>query len=114
VGDALSGPVWRNVRFLRHEIEGARADFLAALEGREIEPDTLPVLPPQRKRRQSMQAEIEQFLAKLSQENAPVWWDWPDAKFCRELRKVRGFPVENKTIIRARKAVRQRETSKDN
>ena len=25
--------VWRNVRFLRHEIEGARADFLALLEG---------------------------------------------------------------------------------
>jgi hypothetical protein len=25
--------VWRNVRFLRHEIEGARVDFLALLEG---------------------------------------------------------------------------------
>jgi hypothetical protein len=30
--------VWRNVRFLRHEIEGLKAEFVAQIEGREIEP----------------------------------------------------------------------------
>jgi hypothetical protein len=101
--------VWRNVRFLRHEIEGARADFLASLEGREIEPDTLPL----RKRKQSMQAGVEQFLARLYKDGPPEWWDWPLTRFDKELRKLRNFGVGIDTIKRARREV-TKQASKGN
>jgi hypothetical protein len=135
--EGLPRTVWRRVRFLRREIEGAKADFLAWLEGRqieaeapasqsiqralkgeaieiarvegrEIEPGTPPALPPQRKRRQSMQAEIEQFLVKLYKDGPPEWWDWPLTRFCLEVRKLRAFNVGNDTIKRARRAVANR------
>jgi hypothetical protein len=45
--------VWHDLRFCRKEIEDAAANFATWWE---VESDTPPALPPQRKRRQSMQA----------------------------------------------------------
>src|SRR5262245_39543437 len=88
--------IWHDLRFNRKEIEDSAANFATWCQGSEVESG-----PPlsQRKRRQSMQAEIEQFLTKLSQD-APVWWDWPDAKFCRELRPphAAGRQVQSKPL----------------
>ncbi len=57
--------VWHDLQFSRKEIEDAAANFAPWCQGREVASDTPPALPPQRKRRQSMRAEIEQFLARL-------------------------------------------------
>jgi len=39
--------VWRDLRFSRNEIEDAAANFAAWCQGREVESDTPPALPPQ-------------------------------------------------------------------
>jgi hypothetical protein len=105
--------VWRDLRFSCNEIEDAAANFAAWCQGREVESDPPPALPPQRNRRQSMQAEIEQFLARLYKDGPPEWWDWPHTRFDTELCKLRNFGVGIDTIKRARRAA-TKQASKGN
>jgi hypothetical protein len=96
--------VWHDLRFSRKEIEAAAASFATLCQGRQVESDAPP---SQRKRRQSMQAEVEQFLTELYKDGSPEWWDWPHTRFDKELRKLRNFGVGIDTIKRARRAVTQ-------
>src|SRR5262245_24816158 len=49
-------PLWLSVRFFRREIEELRAEFVASLEGREIEPKSLSAVPASDRRHRNRES----------------------------------------------------------